>query len=134
MARRWHRVIGDVTIAKVEWRHRVRSSTYVPKDDDPTSTLADISAATPQHLMSVTPQPGPGPVPNPEPPFPQPEPTPPFPEPLPQPVPPAPEPRPEPVPPVPEPPVPVGITPLGAPLRRAVHEPEQARVRSSVSA
>ncbi|HSH59263.1 MAG TPA: CBS domain-containing protein [Acidimicrobiales bacterium] len=39
--------LGDVAILKAGWRQRVRSSGYVPKDDDPALTLADISAAPP---------------------------------------------------------------------------------------
>ncbi|MDQ3573405.1 MAG: CBS domain-containing protein [Actinomycetota bacterium] len=39
--------LGDLAIAKAGWRQWVKSSTYVPKDDDPASTLADISAAPP---------------------------------------------------------------------------------------
>ncbi|MDQ3680066.1 MAG: CBS domain-containing protein [Actinomycetota bacterium] len=39
--------LGDLAIVKAGWRQRVRFSSYVPKDDDPASTLADISAAPP---------------------------------------------------------------------------------------
>ena len=39
--------LGDLAMHKVGWRQRVRSSSYVPRDDDPASTLADISAAPP---------------------------------------------------------------------------------------
>ncbi|MCA1702996.1 MAG: CBS domain-containing protein [Actinobacteria bacterium] len=40
--------LGDLAILKAGWRRqRVRSSGYLPRDDDPTSTLADISAAPP---------------------------------------------------------------------------------------
>ncbi len=37
--------LGDLAILKAGRRHRVRSSSYVPKEDDPASTSADISAA-----------------------------------------------------------------------------------------
>jgi CBS domain-containing protein len=39
--------LGDLAIAKAGWRQRVRSSSYIPTDDDPSSVLADISAAAP---------------------------------------------------------------------------------------
>lgn len=39
--------LGDLAILKAGWRQRVRSSSYLPRDDDPASTLADISAAAP---------------------------------------------------------------------------------------
>ena len=39
--------LGDLAVAKAGWRQRVRSSSYIPTDDDPTSALADITAAPP---------------------------------------------------------------------------------------
>jgi CBS domain-containing protein len=39
--------LGDLAIARAGWRQRVRSSSYIPTDDDPSSALADISAAPP---------------------------------------------------------------------------------------